>query len=79
VNIRKTTLTVGALFALSVSGANAAVIFVDGAGAVSTTARTPAAVAGVKHHTTIRKHATVKEAPSLLPDNYYQVKRNLIP
>ncbi len=76
--IRTTTLTVGALFALSVTGANAAVIFGDGAGAISTTARTPAAAAGVKHHTTLKKHAAVKEAPSLLPDNYYQVKRNLV-
>jgi len=46
--------------------------------AVSTTARTPAAAANVKHHTTFKHKATVTEAPSLLPDNYYQVKRNLI-
>jgi len=78
VNVRSITLTTGALFALSVSGANAAVIFGEGAGAVSTTARTPAAAANVKHHTTFKHKATVTEAPSLLPDNYYQVKRNLI-
>ena len=40
-NVRSATLTVGALFALSVPAANAAVVFGDGAGAVSTTARTP--------------------------------------
>lgn len=77
-NVRSTTLTVGALFALSVSGANAAVVWGDGVGAISTTPRTPAAAAGGKHHTTIKHKGTVKEAPSLLPDNYYQVKRNLI-
>jgi hypothetical protein len=78
VNIRSTTLTVGALFALSVPAANAAVILGDGAAAVSNTARTPAAAANIKHHTTLKHKATIKEAPSLLPDNYYQVKRNLI-
>jgi hypothetical protein len=78
VKIRSTTLTVGAFFALSVTGANAAVIFGDGAGALSSSARTPAAAANVKHHVTIKHKATVKEEPSLLPDNYYQVKRNLI-
>jgi hypothetical protein len=78
VNIRSITLTTGALFALSVTGANAAVILGDGASAVSSTARTPAAAANIKHHATLKHNATVKEAPSLLPDNYYQVKRNLI-
>ena len=71
-NIRSITLTVGALFALSVSAANAAFELGDGAGAVSIAGRTTAAAANVKHHTTF-KHAATKEAPSLLPDNYYQV------
>jgi hypothetical protein len=78
VNIRSTTLTVGALFALSVPGANATVVLGDGAGAVSTTARTPAAAATLRHHAKLSHKATVKDAASLLPDNYYQVKRNLI-
>lgn len=77
-NVRSTTLTAGAFFALSVSAANAAVVWGDGSGAISTTPRTPAVAGGVKHHTTIKHKGTVTEAPSLLPDNYYQVKRNLI-
>jgi hypothetical protein len=78
VTIRSITLTAGAVFALSVSAANAAVVFGDGAGAISTTSRAPAAATNVKHHTALKHKATIKEMPSLLPDNYYQVKRNLI-
>jgi hypothetical protein len=77
VNVSKVSLTVGAFFALSVPAANAAVIFGDGAGASSTTARTPAAAANAKQHKSVKKRSTAKDAPAPRPPSYYQVQRNI--
>jgi hypothetical protein len=74
VNVSKVSLTVGALFALSVPAANAAVILGDGAGSGSTTARTPAAAAAAKHHTSVKR---VKDVPPPVPPNFYQVQKNI--
>ena len=72
-NVSKVSLTVGALFALSVPAANAAVILGDGAGSGSTAARTPAAAAVAKHHTNVER---VKDVPPPVPPNFYQVQKN---
>jgi hypothetical protein len=77
VNARKVGLTLGALFALSVPAAHAAVIFGDGTGAASGTARTPAAAAAAGHHKSVKKHSTAKDVPSPVPPNYWQVQKNI--
>jgi hypothetical protein len=74
VSVSKVSLTVGALFALAVPAANATVILGDGAGAGSTTARTPAAAATAKHHRSVKR---VKDVPPPVPPNFYQVQKNI--
>ena len=73
-NVSKVGLTVGALFALSVPAANAAVILGDGAGSASTTARTPAAAANAKQHKGVKR---LKDVPPPVPPNFYQVQKNI--
>ncbi len=75
--VSKFSLTIGALFALSVPAAPAAVIFGDGAGAASSTARTPAVAATAKQHKGVKKHSTAKDVPPPVPPNYWQVQKNI--
>ena len=73
-NVSRASLTVGALFALAVPAANAAVILGDGAGSGSTTARTPAAADAAKHSKSVKR---VKDVPPPIPPNFYQVQKNI--
>jgi hypothetical protein len=76
-NVSKVSLTIGALFALSVPAANAAVILGDGGGSATDTGRTPAAAAAAKNHKSVKQHSTVKDVPPPVPPNYWQVQKNI--